>query len=88
VKPANLLLDRDGNVHVSDFGIASASGADMLTEPGHRPRYGGLHLARAGEGRAGDAASDRYALGVVAFELLTGDGRSPATRRRPRRSRT
>jgi eukaryotic-like serine/threonine-protein kinase len=34
VKPANLMLDRDGNVHVADFGIASAAGMDSLTMTG------------------------------------------------------
>jgi serine/threonine-protein kinase len=34
VKPGNLLLDRDGNVHVADFGIASAAGMDSMTKTG------------------------------------------------------
>jgi hypothetical protein len=72
VKPANLLLDRDGNVHVSDFGIASASGADMLTEPGTVLGTAGYLSPEQARGEPATAASDRYALGVVAFELLTG----------------
>jgi predicted Ser/Thr protein kinase len=72
VKPANLLLDRDGNVHVSDFGIASASGADMLTEPGTVLGTAGYLSPEQARGEQATAASDRYALAVVAFELLTG----------------
>ena len=72
VKPANLLLDRDDNVHVSDFGIASASGADMLTEPGTVLGTAGYLSPEQARGEPATAASDRYALAVVAFELLTG----------------
>ena len=72
VKPANLLLDRDGNVHVSDFGIASATGADMLTEPGTVLGTAGYISPEQARGEPATAASDRYALAVVAFELLTG----------------
>jgi serine/threonine protein kinase len=72
VKPANLLLDREGNVHVSDFGIASATGADTLTTPGMVLGTAGYLSPEQARGEAATAASDRYALGVVAFELLTG----------------
>jgi eukaryotic-like serine/threonine-protein kinase len=83
VKPANLLLDREGNVHVSDFGIASASGSDMLTEPGTVLGTAGYISPEQARGEPATPASDRYALGVVAFELLTGrrpfSGDTPTT---------
>ena len=83
VKPANLLLDADGNVHVSDFGIASASGSDTLTTPGMVLGTVGYLAPEQARGEAATAASDRYALGVVAFELLTGrrpfEGDTPTT---------
>jgi serine/threonine protein kinase len=72
VKPANLLLDSDGNVHVSDFGIASATGADTLTAAGTVLGTAGYLSPEQARGEQATAASDRYALGVVAFELITG----------------
>jgi serine/threonine-protein kinase len=83
VKPANLLLDRDGNVHVSDFGIASTTGDDTLTAPGTVLGTAGYLSPEQARGEPATAASDRYALGVVAFELLTGrrpfSGDTPTT---------
>jgi serine/threonine-protein kinase len=83
VKPANLLLDRDGNVHVSDFGIASTAGDDTLTAPGTILGTAGYLAPEQARGEPASAASDRYALGVVAFELLTGrrpfSGDTPTT---------
>ena len=72
VKPANLLLDGDGNVHVSDFGIASVAGLDTLTLPGTVLGTAGYLSPEQARGEAATPASDRYALGAVAFELLTG----------------
>jgi serine/threonine-protein kinase len=72
VKPANLLLDADDNVHVSDFGIASAAGLDTLTLPGTVLGTAGYLSPEQARGEAATPASDRYALGAVAFELLTG----------------
>jgi hypothetical protein len=72
VKPANLLLDGDDNVHVSDFGIASTTGDDTLTAPGTVLGTAGYLAPEQAQGEPASASSDRYALGVVAFELLTG----------------
>jgi eukaryotic-like serine/threonine-protein kinase len=72
VKPANLLLDRDGKVVVTDFGIASTTGVDTLTLPGTVLGTVGYLSPEQARGESATAASDRYALGVVAFELLTG----------------
>ncbi len=72
VKPGNLLLDREGNVHVADFGVASAAGMDSLTMTGTVLGTAGYLSPEQAEGARATPASDRYALGVVAFELLTG----------------
>jgi eukaryotic-like serine/threonine-protein kinase len=72
VKPANLLLDRDGKVVVTDFGIASTTGVDTLTLPGTVLGTVGYLSPEQARGEPATDASDRYALGIVAFELLTG----------------
>jgi eukaryotic-like serine/threonine-protein kinase len=73
VKPANLLLDTDGRVHVADFGIASAAGMDSLTLTGTVLGTAGYLAPEQAQGDRAVPASDRYALAVVAWELLTGE---------------
>ena len=72
VKPSNLLLDDDGEVHVSDFGIARAAAHDPLTSTGTILGSSGYMAPEQARGKPATGASDRYALGCVAFELLTG----------------
>ncbi len=72
VKPANLLLDNDDRVRVADFGIASAVGLGSLTEAGTVLGTAGYLAPEQARGEKATPASDRYALAVVAFELLTG----------------
>jgi eukaryotic-like serine/threonine-protein kinase len=72
VKPGNLLLDDAGEVHVSDFGIARAAAHDPLTSAGTILGSSGYMAPEQARGEPATPASDRYALGCVAFELLTG----------------
>jgi hypothetical protein len=72
VKPANLLLDDEDRVHVADFGVASATGLGTFTEVGSVVGTAGYLAPEQAKGEPATPASDRYALAVVAFELLTG----------------
>jgi eukaryotic-like serine/threonine-protein kinase len=72
VKPANLLFGKDGRVHVADFGVAIAAGLDSVTLAGTVIGTAGYLSPEQAEGRESTAASDRYGLAVVAYELLTG----------------
>ena len=69
IKPSNLLLDRDGNVWVADFGLAKATGTDDLTHTGDivgTVRY----MAPERFHGESDARSDLYALGLTLYEML------------------
>jgi serine/threonine-protein kinase len=72
IKPGNLMLDGEGHVHVADFGIASAAGMDSLTMTGTVLGTAGYLSPEQAQGERAGAASDRYGLAIVAWELLTG----------------
>jgi tRNA A-37 threonylcarbamoyl transferase component Bud32 len=72
VKPGNLLLDDQGHVKIADFGVASAAGLASFTQTGTVLGTAGYLSPEQARGERADAASDRYALAVVAWELLTG----------------
>jgi eukaryotic-like serine/threonine-protein kinase len=72
VKPGNLLLDDRNHVKVADFGIASAAGLDSFTKTGTILGTAGYLSPEQASGERAGPASDRYALAVVAYELLTG----------------
>ena len=73
VKPANMLLRKDGHLLLSDFGIVKIlEGTTNLTRVGTgigTPQY---MSPEQGTGQAVDASSDIYSLGIVLFHCLTG----------------
>jgi hypothetical protein len=71
VKPRNLLLDRNGDVRLSDFGVATAGTAEAaLTEIGAVVGTPGYLAPEVAAGGVATPASDIYALGIVASGLL------------------
>lgn len=69
VKPANLLLDRQGTVWVTDFGVAKAKDQEELTKTGDLLGTLRYMSPEQFDGRS-DARSDIYALGLTLYELL------------------
>jgi len=72
LKPSNIMIDRDGNVRIMDFGIARSVEAKGLTGAGTiigTPEYMSPEQV---EGKEVDLRSDIYSLGIILYEMLTG----------------
>ena len=74
VKPSNVLVDADGHLPLADFGLARdlKTGSGALTAPGLVMGTANYIAPEQAMGQDLDGRCDQYALGVIAFEMLTG----------------
>ena len=72
IKPGNLLVSKSGQVKVTDFGIAHAAGSAPITRTGLLMGTAGYLAPERAAGASATPASDLYALGIVAYQCLTG----------------
>jgi len=73
VKPGNVLITPNGEVKVTDFGIARADSSDALTRTGSVMGTATYFSPEQAQGLHLDGRSDVYSLGVVLYEMVTGE---------------
>jgi serine/threonine-protein kinase len=81
IKPQNVIIDRDGQAKVADFGIARAGDTSEMTQAGTMVGTVQYISPEQAEGHPVDRRADLYSVGIVLYELLTGqvpfDGEAP-----------
>lgn len=72
LKPQNILIEDDGGIKITDFGIAMALNATQLTQT--NSAMGSVHYfsPEQASGKGASLKSDVYSLGIMMYELLTG----------------
>jgi serine/threonine protein kinase len=72
IKPENIMIRKDGRVQVMDFGLAKLRGASRLTQEGSTVGTAGYMSPEQVQGLETDHRSDIFSLGVLLYEMLTG----------------
>jgi len=72
IKPGNLLITPDGNVKITDFGIARVANQVSLTQTGQVMGTVQYLAPEQATGKPATASGDIYSLGIVAYEALAG----------------